>query len=65
MVQVQYNELAKQTCDPAHCLLEQDKELMRYRQYLLEQFNRDIERLKHDGFRSRALAVMTLLICRP
>ncbi len=62
---MQYNELAKQTCDPAHCLLESDKEMMRDRQYLLGQFNRDIERLKHDGLRSRALAVVTLLICRP
>ncbi len=65
IMQMQYNDLAKQTVDPSHCLLESDKEKMRHQQYLLVQFNRDIERLKHDGFRSRALAVMTLFIYRP
>ena len=65
IMQIQYNDLAKRTCDPANCLLESDKDMMRYQQNMLAQFNRDIERLKQDNFRSRALAVMTLLVYKP
>ena len=65
IVEKDYADLKKQTCSPDYCLLESDRDLMRMRQGLLDQFNRDIERLKHDGFRSRALALVTVLFAVP
>lgn len=65
IVEKDYADLKKQTCSPDYCLLEEDKELMRMRQSLLDQFNRDIERLKQDNFRSRLLALGTMLFVIP
>lgn len=65
IVEQQHADLQKQTCAPKYCLLEEDKEKMRHRQYLLDQYNRDITRLGHDGCRSRALALTTVLWLKP
>lgn len=65
IVEKDYADLKKQTCSPDYCLVESDKALMRSRQKLLGQFNSDIERLRQDGFRSRALALVTVLLVVP
>ncbi len=59
------DDLQKQTCPPEYCLLPGDKDLMGLRQHLIDQFNRDIERLKTDNWRSRALALVTICIMQP
>lgn len=59
------DDLQKQTCPPEYCLLPDDRDLMRMRQQLIDQFNRDIERLKTDNWRSRALALFAICIMRP
>ena len=61
IVEKDYADLQKQTCPPEYCLTESDKALMRSRQDLLAQFNRDIQRLRQDGCRSRLLAIGTVL----
>lgn len=59
------NDLQKQTCPPEYCLLPDDRDLMRMRQQLIDQFNRDIERLKTDNWRSRATALFTICVMQP
>lgn len=57
--------LQKQTCAPEYCLEQKDKDIMRMRQSLLDQFNRDLERLKRDNCRSRLLALGTVIFAGP
>lgn len=59
------DDLRKQTCPPEYCLLQDDRDLMTLRQSMIDQFNRDIERLKTDNWRSRALALFTICIIQP
>ncbi|QQG36090.1 MAG: hypothetical protein HYS17_11460 [Micavibrio aeruginosavorus] len=58
-------DLQKKTVDPEYCLLPSDKDIMEGQQYMIGQMARDIERLKTDGCRSRALALYTVLTSRP
>ena len=59
------DDLQKQTCPPEYCLLPDDRDLMRMRQQLIDQFNRDIERLKTDNWRGRAAALFAICVMRP
>ena len=65
IVEQQRSDLQKQTCAPEFCLLESDKDMMIMRQSLLDQFSRDIERLKRDTCRSRLLALGTVVFATP
>ncbi len=65
ILEEQHANLQKQTCKPEHCLEDRDKEMMRHRQYLLDQYNRDIRRLDKDGCYSRVLALATTFFYLP
>lgn len=58
-------DLQKKTVDPDYCLLPSDKDIMAGQQYMIGQMVRDIERLRTDGCRSRALALFTVLTSQP
>lgn len=60
ILEKEHATLHKQTCAPALCLEQRDKDMMFERQSMLAQFNRDIQKLGHDNCRSRALALITV-----
>ena len=60
ILEKEHADLQKQTCAPEYCLEDRDKDMMRHRQFLLDQFNRDIHRLGRDNCFSRALALVTV-----